>query len=372
MLLVKPKKLSGMNHMHIKYFSWACLVILALSGFNVNGYGQGKTADKQINVVFRYDDYAWNSVTSAELKIIEAFSKNRVPITFGVIPFKVAGDVHDPSPQDLMPLDSLKAEILKSGFEEGILEISMHGYSHQTNGSEDLSEFANLVFEEQVKRLSTGKEFLQHVTGAPVRTFIPPWNTYDTNTLSAMEETGFSTLSANKKGLVLSGSNINYLPTSCGLTELKDAVRAARKSSDNQPLVVVLLHDYDFLDINPQTGEITFQDFTNLMDWVSAQEDLRILSISQAGEWIEDLGADRAKRTKRIYYLEKIPPISLGSSMLLYQESPSFALVLLKMAAFYSIFIITGVVLFFWIRYNYSGKGTKEAVSFGNNTHKGK
>ena len=150
--------------------------------------------------------------------------------------------------------------------------------------------------------------------------------------------------------MVDKGSDLNFLPFSCTLTELQDAVKAARKSSDKQPLVVVLLHDYDFLDINQEKGELTFQDFTNLINWVSSQEDVRIISFSQAIEIIEDLSADRAMRTKRIYYAEKLPPLSLGGAVLLYQESPSLAMTLLKIAAFYSIFIIIGVVLFFRIR----------------------
>ncbi len=339
-----------MKRRYIIFSPVACLVVLAFSGISFNSYSQGKDAGNLVNVIFRYDDYSANSVTDAELKIIEAFRKHRIPITFGVIPFKVAGDVHDPSPQDLLPLDSVKGEILKTGFEEGFLDISMHGYSHQSNSSEYLSEFANLDYKEQLKRLSEGKEYLQNITGAPVTTFLPPWNTYDLNTLSALEESGFSTLSANKKGLVTKGSNLHYLPVSCGLTELKDAVKAARRSSDNQPLVVALLHDYDFLDINEETGILTFQEFFDLMDWVTAQEDIRVISISQATDLIEDLSADRAIRTKRIYYTEKIPPLSLGSSILLYQESPSFAMALLKIAAFYSIFLIIGAVLFFRIR----------------------
>jgi peptidoglycan/xylan/chitin deacetylase (PgdA/CDA1 family) len=336
--------------MNIKLYPVTFLVVLIFFGINFSSCGQGTTAEKQINVVFRYDDYSANSVTSAELKIIETFRKNMAPITFGVIPFKVAGDVHDPSPQDLLPLDSVKGEILKSGFEDGILEISMHGYSHQMHSSEYLSEFAKLAYKDQVKRISAGKEFLQNMTGAQVTTFIPPWNTYDRNTLSALEETGFSTISANKKGLFFKGSNFNYLPLTCGLTELQEAIQVARKSSDSQPLIVALIHDYDFLDINQEIGELTFQDFTNLMDWVSIQEDVRILSISQASEIIEDLSVDRAIRTKRVYYLTKLPPLSLGNYDLLYQESPSLAMVLLKMAAFYSIFILIGVLLIFRIR----------------------
>ena len=104
--------------MNIESNQKAYLVILVFFGITFSGYGQGKSAEKKINVVFRYDDYSANSITSAELEIIDAFRKNKAAITFGVIPFKVAGDVHDPSPQDLLPLDSVKGEILKTGFEE--------------------------------------------------------------------------------------------------------------------------------------------------------------------------------------------------------------------------------------------------------------
>jgi peptidoglycan/xylan/chitin deacetylase (PgdA/CDA1 family) len=345
--------------MKYRYFIFSpvnCLIVLAFVGIDINTYSQGKNPGKPVNVIFRYDDYSANSVTDAELKIIETFRKHGIPITFGVIPFKVAGDVHDPSPQDLLPLDSVKGEILKTGYEEGILDISMHGYSHQSNSSEYLSEFANLDYKEQLKKLSAGKEYLQNVTGAPVTTFLPPWNTYDLNTLSALEESGFFTLSANKKGLVTKGSSLHYLPVSCGLTELKDAVKAARKSSDNQPLVVALLHDYDFLDFNDVLGVLSFQEFFELIDWVTLQGDVNILSISQASEVIADLSADRAIRTKKIYYPEKIPPLSLGSSMLLYQESPSLVMAIIKIGAFYSIFLIIGAVLLLRIRKKISRK----------------
>jgi len=332
------------------WISW--FVVLAFMGITLNSYCQEKDAGKMVNVIFRYDDYAANSVTDAEIKIIETFRKHGIPISFGVIPFKVAGDPEDPSAQDLLALDSVKEEILKNGFEAGILDITMHGYSHQTNSPEYLSEFANLEYKEQLKRLSAGKEYLQNVTGAPVTTFLPPWNTYDLNTLSALEESGFSILSANKKGLVSRGSKLHYLPISCDLPELKDAVKAARRSSDKQPLLVALLHDYDFLDLNEEIGVLTFQEFSELIDWVSAQGDVNVLSISQASEDIDDLSAERAIRTKQLYYPEKIPPLSLGGSILLYQESPSLAMAIAKIAVFYSIFFIIVALLFFQIKKN--------------------
>ena len=107
--------------------------------------------EKQVNVVFRFDDYSARSSTEMELRIIDAFRKNESSITFGVIPFVCAGDAHDPSPQDIVPLTSKKGEILKTGFEEGILDIALHGYSHQTIKAEHRMEFSSLDYNIQVK-----------------------------------------------------------------------------------------------------------------------------------------------------------------------------------------------------------------------------
>ena len=71
-----------MKHTHINFGAGAFFMVLAVLGINCRSYSQGKETDKQIYLAFRYDDYAWNSATSAELKIIEAFRKNRASITF--------------------------------------------------------------------------------------------------------------------------------------------------------------------------------------------------------------------------------------------------------------------------------------------------
>ena len=94
------------------WISW--LVVLAFMGINFNSYCQEKDAGKLVNVIFRYDDYSANSVTDAEIKIIETFRDHGMPISIGIIPFKVAGDPEDPSEQDLLTLDSVKGEILKN------------------------------------------------------------------------------------------------------------------------------------------------------------------------------------------------------------------------------------------------------------------
>jgi len=303
---------------------------------------------KQVNVVFRFDDYSARSSTDMELRIIDAFRKNEASITIGVIPFICDGDVHDPSPKDIVPLTSIKGDILKNGFKNGILDIALHGYSHQTINAEKMTEFSGLAYNSQVERLAKGKKLLEGMIDAPVTTFVPPWNKYDLNTLRALEELGFSTLSASKNGEATEDSKlIFFLPASSDLSRLRDAVKAARTSSDTQPVIVVLFHAYDFKEIDEKLGSITYQEFSDLLNWLKSQGDVRLLSISQATKVINDLSANRFLLNKRNHTLSRLLPSSLQEeeSITLYQESHVLPKIVLKVGGFYLLIVSLGTVL---------------------------
>ena len=117
--------------------------------------------EKQVNVVFRYDDYNALGPTDAELRIIGAFRKNEASVTFGVIPSVVADSVEDPSPQDIVPLTGKKADILKAAYGDGIVDVALHGYTHQTTSTQYLTEFAGLEYHSQIERLRKGKHLLE-------------------------------------------------------------------------------------------------------------------------------------------------------------------------------------------------------------------
>ncbi len=256
--------------------------------------------NKQVNVVFRLDDYSACSNTDMELRIIDAFRKNDACITLGVIPYVCAEDIHDPSAQDVIPLTSMKGDILKNGVNEGILDVALHGYSHQTISAKQWTEFSGLDYNSQVERLAKGKKFLEGMIDTAISTFVPPWNRYDLNTLRALEKLGFSTLSANNKiGQVTEACKLNFLPYSCNLSKLRHAVKASRTSSDTQPVIVVLFHEYDFKEIDEKRGSITYQEFYELLNWLKSQRHVRLLSISQATQVINDLSAKRFLMNKR-------------------------------------------------------------------------
>ncbi|MBT4511717.1 MAG: hypothetical protein HOC20_05870 [Chloroflexi bacterium] len=103
----------------------AALFIVCI--FPFTGCDRQQLEERQVNVVFRFDDYSATSSTEMELKIIDAFRNNETPITFGVIPFICAGDPHDPIPTGTVPLTARKGSILKTGVEDGILDVALHG-----------------------------------------------------------------------------------------------------------------------------------------------------------------------------------------------------------------------------------------------------
>jgi len=263
-----------------------CIIILT-------GCTKKQVKKNKINIIFRFDDYSALSSTNLELKILDVFRKHEASITFGVIPFVCSENTRNPSPQKVIPLTSMKANILKKAFEDSILEVALHGYSHKTNSADYMSELSGLDYNIQEDKLYKGKKNLENIMGAGVTTFIPPWNHYDLTTLQVLKNLGFTTLSANRDGKITEESTIRLLPCTCNIAQLRNAVKAARNSPDDSPVIVVLFHEYDFKEIDDFDGEITFKEFSDLLKWVKSQEDIRILSIKQSTKLISDLGTKR-------------------------------------------------------------------------------
>ena len=251
------------------------------------------TDEEPINVVFRFDDYSARSSTAMEEKIIELFASLNVPVTFGVIPYVCAGGLHNTSPQQVIPLPADKLAILRHGIKNGTVDVALHGYSHQATLSGHYTEFAGLDYYLQVDRLVKGKKFLEQMTGAPVTSFIPPWNKYDLNTIKALDMIGFSAISAKQNALAPKDTQLQFLPASSSPLKLRDAVETARSCPTSQSVIVVLFHEYDFKEMKTRRGTVTFQEFSDLLHWLNSQTDVRILSLRQAAQVAQHRRVDR-------------------------------------------------------------------------------
>ena len=311
---------------------------------------------KRIYIVFRFDDYSATSSTDVELRIIDDFRRNEASVTFGVIPFVSADDWLDPSSHDIVPLTTIKGDILKAGVKDGTLEIALHGFSHQTINAERKTEFSGLDYNSQLERITKGKRLLVDIIGSPVTTFVPPWNKYDLNTLQALDQAGFSTLSASKGGAAKKSSTLNFLPATCTLLKLQDAIKSARASSDTQPIIVVLFHEYDFKEIDKKRGSMTYQDFSGLLNWLKKEPDIKLLSIRQATEIIDDLSVIRFKLSQLANLLYTLLPALLQEEDLptRYLEPHVQIQMFIKVGGFYLLLIslfavisfVTGLLVF--------------------------
>jgi len=152
--------------MHNSILIRGLIVILLSFTISFSAKANSTSEEKQITVVFRFDDYSSRSSTDIEIKLIDTFQKYNACCTFGVIPYVCAGNIHDTRPQHIVPLTSVKADILINAIKVGVLEVALHGYSHQTiresmyYGS---TEFSGLDYNAQVNKIAKGKKCLEKI-----------------------------------------------------------------------------------------------------------------------------------------------------------------------------------------------------------------
>lgn len=264
---------------------------------------------KRIDIVFRLDDYSARSSLDMELKVIDLFRKNKASITFGAIPCLCARNVYDPTPQEGLCLGETKGEVLKTAAAEGVVEVALHGYAHQTNNVKRHAEFAGLDYRRQVEKIAAGRALLEKLTGARITTFIPPWNQYDGDTVRALEELGFANISASLSQEAIAGSRLRFLPETCGLLHLRRAFSAAKKSPAPQPVIAVAFHLFEILEVDRERGRITFGELSELVNWLGQAADVRLMSVDRATTAIQDFSAERFLLNRRLRSRWRILPV---------------------------------------------------------------
>lgn len=263
---------------------------------------------RQITLIFRFDDYSSRSATHMEQRIIDLFAEHRLSLTIGVIPYVCAGFVKDTRPQEVMALSPAKAEILRQAVRAGTVDVALHGYSHQSR--HDLAagkptEFAGLDYQSQLLKLREGKTLLEKLLAVPIDTFIPPWSTYDANTLLALEKLNFQCISATLSGYDSPSATLKFLPATCELLELRQVLTYAQRIAAYYPTVCAVFHEYDFREAYYEAdggkGQMRFQDFEDLIAWVASQKNIRVRTMDQVIKENVDLSVTRFINNK--YYL---------------------------------------------------------------------
>lgn len=199
----------------------------------------------RIVVVFRNDDPSALSDVAHERRLFERFEHWNVPQTIGVIPNITRGDKHTPRGTDFAPLASNPemVELLAKHCAKTGSEIALHGFTHQTNrfsipARRFYFEFARLPLAEQEEMMRKGARMIEEATGLRPKTFIPPWNRLDGNTVAACENTGFTVLSTR---LFVPAERTIPFGSNSSLPEFAQHLERARES-ESRVFIHLLLH----------------------------------------------------------------------------------------------------------------------------------
>ena len=261
-----------------------------------------------INIIFRFDDYSALSNIELENQIISTFKETNSTLTIGVIPFVCEGIKEKTYTQNSIPLTENKLDILKKGINNGYIDVALHGNTHQTINEFSRSEFIGLHYEQQFIKIESGKLFLEEKLGTNINTFIPPWNRYDLNTLKVLEKLQYSTISAGTKCVANPDSKLNFLPNTCFIKDIELAIREAEQANCNHPIIVVLMHETDFKELNSLQGIIDIPLLNKLINLLKLKHNIQLLSISQAIDKIPKLNVSRYQYYRKIRNLSNLLP----------------------------------------------------------------
>ena len=251
-----------------------------------------------ITIFFRYDDYSSLSHPLVDRGVIDIFSRHQVSCTFAVVPAITAlYPAVEGSNQDELPLSAEKNAELREAVRAGTVDLALHGWRHLANQftrHPDPSEFRGLSVDEQVNILQRGRDFLANAVGAPPTLFVPPWNSYDQNTVKALEMTGFRGLSASRYSpLPAKSGKLAFAPYTAELGGMRAAIDAARRGGEGDPVVGIMMHPYDFRESGDKRAIISLEEFEREVRWLKEQKDVRILPISALFD--AELGMDRQR-----------------------------------------------------------------------------
>lgn len=230
-----------------------------------------------IRVAIRFDDPSPTSDRALEGALVSALQRAGARATFAVIPF-----VGPPSAQ--LALDAERAAHLIEAQRCGVIEIAQHGYSHRNRAAMDekRSEFRGLGSREQERMVAAGAAKLRELFGIDsVVGFVPPWNSFDIETLRALGPSGHVYLSAGVEHTTYGPDLPLLLPRTCQFEDLEAAIGRARRYRSWYPHVIAVLHHYDFVENGSGAARLSIAAFEHRLHWLGEQTDVRLMTLRE-------------------------------------------------------------------------------------------
>lgn len=263
---------------------------------------------ENIKVVLRYDDYSSISNIELEKELFKRAEEIGIGVLVGVIPFP--GQPYDKtvgtSLRPHVDLPPAKIALLRDYADRRTIHIAIHGHSHVNNAlSGTPSEMAGLPLDLQIRLLTRARDAMNDSLHTDISTFIPPFNTFDNNTLKALQHTGFRLVSAGRAESTHKLSALNYLPGGPYPQKIRQTIKAGLSSKQSKGLLVISSHAYDFSDsgqslpkfrvagTKTEQGQISLKQFFLDLAWLKQQNGVEFTTIDQLLDQGEDLSQTR-------------------------------------------------------------------------------
>ncbi len=228
-----------------------------------------------INVAIRFDDPSISSDHALEEEVISICAQYGVKINFAVIPYKNID-------QELTPITPQAAKHLTDAQKKDWVEISQHGHSHQNRSPADKgpSEFKNCSLEEQLGLLNAGKNLLDKIFQHKNRGLVPPWNSFDKNTLVAARKLDFNFISAGwELPTDYRIAETKILPRTTQVSNLIIDVRKYRAYAALSPVIIAVIHHYDFIESNEKNAKFDLKKFEKIIEHITTTNHVRVTSL---------------------------------------------------------------------------------------------
>lgn len=206
-------------------------------------------------VAFRFDDIQDYWLDSVQTKIIDTFHQKNASLTIGIIGNHIGGD-----PKLVLDIKSKLGKTSK-------LELANHGWNH-----EDFTQFGR---EQQNTFMKNTNDKISSIFGVVPTTFIPPFNTVNSDTMIAFFENGFQYISADmaedNATVSVANARVYHIPGNAQTSNLTGNGNAW-KHYDNTHLLVTIMgniqkYGYAVVVLHaPEYASLIHSHYVNVVD----------------------------------------------------------------------------------------------------------
>ncbi|MEM3004570.1 MAG: DUF2334 domain-containing protein [Candidatus Bathyarchaeia archaeon] len=213
-------------------------------------------------VVIRIDDvqdYGQPSPYSEpEKRLLQHHIDEQIPALISIIPTRFGKD-----PQ--------LVDQIKVGLELNIFTVAIHGWHHE--------DFSNLTKDVQSEKMRYGKSRLETILGVEVLAFVPPYDKFNSETVTALRRSGLTLISSStyEGDIPRQEDGIVFLPRTVTTAEvvsqsdtwtplpLESVTKQIEESWVSYGVAVIVVHPRQFISEN---GEDRWSTYIRLLEWI--------------------------------------------------------------------------------------------------------